>query len=121
MVRGKQFPSLILLQHLLALGTSALFFSSWVDKLELLTNPVSLPLSRQFVSSMVESMPSIPFTMVGTSLTSEQTASDSQPPSSLENWLPLNGSCLTNEVPSPGPWSSLNGPVAQKARPLALE
>lgn len=33
MVRGKQFLSLVLLQHLLAPGTSALFFSSCVDEL----------------------------------------------------------------------------------------
>lgn len=72
MVRGKQFPSLILLQHLLALGTSALFFGSCVEKLELLTSPVFLCLGCQFVCSMVESMPSIPFTMAGTPSSSEQ-------------------------------------------------
>ena len=39
MVRGEQFPSLVLLQRLLALGTSALFFGSCVDELSEAQSP----------------------------------------------------------------------------------
>ena len=71
MVRGEQFPSLVLLQRLLALGTSALFFGSCVDELELLRSPVSLPLGRQLYPawwSRCHGCPAqIPFTTVGTS------------------------------------------------------